>query len=71
MRIYIDKDLNVPSNVTNPAESDLDANGSPLNVKYHLEVIAYKPTFNDIQNKCSPEEAGTDITVTITVISVG
>ena len=59
--------MHIPSNAANSAESDLDDSGTPLNVKFHLEVIAFQPNFNDIPNKCLPEEAGTDITLEITV----
>ena len=39
----------------------------PLNMKFHLEVIAFPPNFNDIGNTCSIEEAGSDISITVTV----
>ena len=45
----------------------MDENGVPLDVKFHLEIIAFQPSFYDIGNVCGTEDAATDVTVTITV----
>ena len=48
-------------------ESDMDETGTPLEKKFHLEVVAFQPTFYDIGNQCTEAEAGGDITLTVTV----
>ena len=49
--------------------SDMDETGAKLNVKFHLEVVASQPTFYDIGNQCTDAEAGSDIIVTVTVLT--
>ena len=55
------------SNATNPSESDMATDGSPLGVNFHLEVVAYQPTFYDIGNTCSDSEAGMEVQATLQV----
>ena len=43
------------------------ADASSLGKRYHLEYIGYKPTFYDIGNTCTLDQAGTTITSTIQV----
>ena len=47
----------------------MDETGAKLNVKFHLEVVASQPTFYDIGNQCTDAEAGSDIIVTVTVLT--
>ena len=49
------------------AEADLAPDGSSLAGRYHVEYYGYKPTFYDIGNTCSLDQAGSDITTTVTV----
>ena len=46
----------------------MDETGSSLSVRFHLEIVAFQPTFYDIGNECSVGDAGKDITVTVTVV---
>ena len=41
--------------------------GSRLGVNFHLEVVAYQPTFYDIGNLCSDSDAGKVILATLQV----
>ena len=41
--------------------------GSRLGVNFHLEVVAYQPTFYDIGNVCADADAGKDILATLQV----
>ena len=61
------KTIKISSSTAKPTESDLDTSGSPLNVKYHIEVLGFQPNFNDISNKCEKDEAATDVQLTIIV----
>ena len=45
------------------AEADLAPDGSSVAGRYHVEYYGYKPTFYDIGNTCSLDQAGSDITV--------
>ena len=49
------------------AEADLAPDGSSVAGRYHVEYYGYKPTFYDIGNTCSLDQAGSDITTTVTV----
>ena len=49
------------------AEADLAPDGSRVAGRYHVEYYGYKPTFYDIGNTCSLDQAGSDITTTVTV----
>ena len=55
------------SSVFESSNSDLDENGSSLNVRFHLEIIAFQPSFYDIVNACTAADAGQDISITVTV----
>ena len=48
--------------------SDMDAaDASSLGKRYHLEYFGYRPTFYDIGNTCTKEQAGMTITAVIHV----
>ena len=55
------------SNTTDSSQSDMAIDGSSLGVNFHLEVVAYQPTFYDIGNVCADSDAGMDIQATLTV----
>ena len=61
-----------PLSNTSSAEGDYDDGGDKLeeaetNIMFHLEVIAFQPTFYDIGNTCTEDEAGvTPITAEVT-----
>ena len=46
----------------------MDETGSTLGVKFHLEIVAFQPTFYDIGNDCTVGDAGNDISITVTVV---
>ena len=60
----------VNSDVSDSSQADMDDTGFSLNVKFHLEIVAFQPTFYDIGNDCSVGDAGKDITVTVTVVFI-
>ena len=43
------------------------ADASVLGKRYHIEYFGYRPTFYDIGNTCSLDQAGTTITAEIQV----
>ena len=55
------------SNTSDLSKSDLAIDGSRLGVNFHLEVVAYQPTFYDIGNVCADSDAGTEIIAVLTV----
>ena len=55
------------SNSSDLSQSDLAIDGSRLGVNFHLEVVAYQPTFYDIGNLCSDSDAWKDIQATLQV----
>ena len=55
------------SNSSDLSQSDLAIDGSRLGVNFHLEVVAYQPTFYDIGNLCADSDAGKDILATLQV----
>ena len=55
-------------NLADQTVSDMSAaDASTLGRRYHLEYFGYRPTFYDIGNTCSLEQAGTTITAQIYV----
>ena len=56
------------SNNSDLSQSDMATDGSRLGVNFHLEVVAYQPTFYDIGNLCSDSDAGKDILATLKVM---
>ena len=49
--------------------ADLDEYGSSLQAIFHLEVVAFQPTFYDMGNTCNESQAGSDVLLTVTVIT--
>ena len=39
-----------------------------MDVKFHLEIVGFQPTFYDIGNTCTEDNAGNDVTVDVEVI---
>ena len=64
--------MSVSASNASSTEADVDDRGKLLEesgsgLKFHLEVLAFQPTFYDIGNTCSEAEAGvTPITVEVT-----
>ena len=58
----------ISDNLDDQSLSDMDAaDASSLGKHYHLEYFGYRPTFYDIGNTCTKEQAGMTITAVIHV----